>query len=205
MKKCLIIVDVQKDFCEGGSLAVAGSNDIVPIVNALSEKFRKSGNIVVATRELHPAYHTSFASVNQKNPFDKDADGNTFWPDHCVAGTVGAEFHEELDLTGAEIFTKGKDENDHPLSAFAAIHDKKDIWLYDFLNDNGVSEAYVVGLATNYCVKATALDAIESGFRTVIVDDATAGIGQKEETYAHLKAKHTKAKHIEVMTSGEIE
>lgn len=190
MKRALIIVDVQKDFCEGGSLAVTGGNAIVPIINKLTKEFIKKRDIVVASRELHPSNHKSFASVNQKNPFDKDKDGNTYWPDHCVVDTIGAEFHDDLDLHDVEIFTKGKDENDHPFSAFAAIHDKTDKWLYDYLNDNDVNEVYISGLATDYCCKATALDAIESGFRTVIIDEATAAIGSKEEVYRHLKVKH---------------
>ncbi len=186
MKKALIIVDVQKDFCEGGSLAVQGGNSIVPIINSLTENFLKNGDIVVASRELHPSNHKSFASVNKMQPFDKDEEGNTFWPDHCVINTDGAMFHDDLNLNFVNIFTKGKDEIDHPFSAFGAIHDEKDIWLYDFLNENNVNEVYVVGLATDFCVKATAIDAVESGFRTFIIDDATAGIGSKDETYKNL-------------------
>jgi len=198
MKKVLIIVNVQKDFCEGGSLAINGSNAIVPIINFLTKKFLKEGNIVVASRELHPANHSSFASVNNRKPFDKDEEGNIFWPDHCVERTEGAEFHDDLILTGVEIFTN-RNEFDHPFSAFDAIHDKKELWLYDFLNRNDVNEVYIVGLMTDFCVKATALDAIESGFRTVIVDDAIAGIESKEQTYRHLRLKH-----IEVITSEQI-
>lgn len=199
MKKALIIVDVQKDFCEGGNLEVIGGNSIVPIINSLTERFLKNGDIVVASRELHPINHKSFARVNHKSPFDIDQDGVTFWPDHCVVNTTGAEFHDNLNLNQVEIFTKGKDENDHPFSAFGAIHDKKDLWLYDFLNDNDVNEVFIAGLATDFCVKATAMDAIESGFRTVIIDDATVGINPKEETYNQLKIKH-----IEILNSNNI-
>ena len=186
MKRALIIVDVQKDFCEGGSLAVNGGNAIVPIINELKEEFIKNGDIVVASRELHHKYHTSFASVNGVEPFTDDKDGNKLWPDHCVVDTPGSEFHPGLDLFGVDIFTKGQDINDHPMSAFAGIHDKKALWLSDFLTDNRVDEVHIVGLATDFCVKATAIDASDYGFETIIVDKATAGIGPKEDVYKEL-------------------
>ena len=196
MKKALIIVDMQKDFCEGGSLAVNGGNSIVPFINNLKYVFLKEGNLVVASREMHPFNHESFASQNSvlslsrntnrpvvtyKNPFDKDENGNTLWPDHCVVGTHGSEFHDELDLVGVETFTKGKDIYDHPFSAFGAISDKYDLWLNDYLKENDVDEVYVVGLALEFCVKATALDSIESGFKTYVIRNSTSALSKDGE------------------------
>ena len=146
MKKALIIVDMQKDFCEGGSLAVPGGNDIVPVINRIRERFLKGGDFVVAYRELHPISHSAFASVNNKKPFDLNEKYEVLWPDHCVFNTDGCEFHDNLDLTRVEIFTKGKDSSHHPFSAFYGISDKHDIWLYDYLKERGVGTVYVVGL-----------------------------------------------------------
>ena len=184
MKRALIIVDMQKDFCEGGSLAVIGGNAIVPIINKLATDFYITGGIVVASRELHPVGHEAFASLNGKNPFDKDSDGNILWPDHCVVDTTGSEFNDDLDINGFNIFTKGKDSKDHPFSAFTAISDKSDLWLSDFLTENGVEEVYVTGLALEFCVKYTVLDSVEAGFETSVILPATSYLSEvaKEET-----------------------
>lgn len=175
MKKALIIVDMQKDFCEGGSLSVPGGNSIVSVINRIKEKFIKDGDIVVASRELHPMNHTYFASVNDKNSFDLNDNCEVLWPDHCVYNTDGCEFHDDLDLTKVEIFTKGKDVNHHPFSAFYGISDKHDIWLYDYLKENEVGTVYVVGLAMEFCVLETAIDAAKD-FKTYVVLNATSWI-----------------------------
>ena len=176
MKKALVIVDMQKDFCEGGSLEVKGGNSIVPIINELKESFIKDGDIVVASRELHPLFHKSFASVGGKNVYDSDENGNIYWPDHCVVNTSGSDFNNNIDLIGVEIFTKGKDENDHPFSAFAAISDRYDIWLGDFLRNDEVDEVFIVGLAFEFCVCETALDSISEGFKTNVILKASSWI-----------------------------
>ena len=189
MKKVLVIVDMQKDFCEGGSLSVNGGNGIVSSINKLKDEFLKEGNIVVASREMHPSDHKSFASQNDKNPFDKDIDGNTFWPDHCIVGTIGSEFNDNIDLYGVEIFTKGKDIYDHPFSAFGAISDKYDLWLNDYLTDNDVEDVYVVGLALEFCVLETIMDSVKSGFKTSLYLQGTSALTEdgKNETIEKLK------------------
>jgi nicotinamidase/pyrazinamidase len=200
MKRALIIVDVQKDFCEGGSLAVQGGNSIVPTINKLIDKFKNNGEIIIAGRELHPVYHSAFASVANKKPFEKDINDITYWPVHCVVGTNGAEFHDNLNVEDALIFTKGRDVLDHPFSAFAAIGDKSDLWLYDYLHKNKVNEVYVCGLALDYCVADTLKDSIESGFRTILITDACASIDPDVDKLYNM----FKLKHIEIATSNEV-
>lgn len=196
MKRALIVVDVQNDFCEGGNLAVIGGSGIVPVINTLIKQFIANDDVVIATRELHPTNHTAFASVHGEPPsIDKE-----LWPDHCIVGTVGAEFHPDLDLKNVAIFSKGKDANDHPYSAFAAIGDKSDKWLYDYLVDNNVTSVYVCGLALDFCVMFTALDSIENGFYTVIIQDATAAV---QTNMASLQ-KTLKLKFIDIKNSTEI-
>lgn len=175
MKKALIIVDIQKDFCEGGNLAVPGGNSIVKVVNRIKEKFLKDGDIVVASRELHPTDHSAFASNNNKKAFDLNDKSEVLWPDHCIYNTDGCLFHDDLDLNGVEIFTKGKDKSDHPLSAFYGISDKYDIWLLDYLKENEVGTVYIVGLAMEFCVLETAIESSKE-FKTYVVLNATSWI-----------------------------
>lgn len=178
MKKALIIVDMQKDFCEGGSLAVSGGNAIVPIINEMKKKYLIDGNIVVASRDVHPKNHKSFASQNGKNPFDLDDKGNKLWPDHCVVNTKGCEFHDDIDLLGVDIFSKGQDKLNHPFSAFGAFSDRRGLWLEDFLIENEVDEVDIVGLALEYCVCDTALDAVKN-FKTNLLVGATGWLSEE--------------------------
>mgnify|MGYP000975930811 CR=1 FL=1 len=200
MKRVLIIVDVQKDFCEGGALAVQGGNAIVNTINSLISEFEKNGDLVVLTRELHPKDHSIFSTVNGKEPFSILENGETVWPEHCVINTAGAEFHDDLSIDGLDIFTKGKDASDHPLSSFAAISDVKDIWLYNHLVENDVTDVYVCGLALDYCVAETAKDSIASGFRTTVILNATACIGDVHKTVEDLKSNH-----VDIILSTDIQ
>lgn len=151
--KALIIVDVQHDFCPGGALATAGGNDIVPVINKLMEKF----DLVVASKDWHPA---------QTVHFDK-------WPVHCVRGTDGARLHHLLDLKKIEaVLLKGTGNSDDGYSAFEATN----IDLYHWLRQREVTDLYVCGIATEYCVNATATDAVHAGFRTYVVTDAVSAV-----------------------------
>lgn len=151
--KALIIVDVQNDFCPGGALPAPEGDRVVPVINGLMNQFR----IIVASRDTHPP--------NSRH-FDK-------WPVHCVKGTKGAEFHPDLDITKIEKeLQKGTDDKDDGYSAFEATNEN----LYEYLKKNQVTEVYVTGLTTEYCVKNTALDSIGHGFRTYVVTDAIAAV-----------------------------
>ena len=178
--KALIIVDIQNDFTAGGKLAVPGGEDIVALVNALQERFE----LVVATQDWHPSDHKSFASNHEgKTPFDKIMLGGlpqVLWPDHCVQGTPGAEFHPALHLNRIEsIFRKGMDPMIDSYSGFFDNGRKKSTGLAGYLKERMVEKIYVCGLAADYCVYYTAKDAIQSGFTTHLIEDATRPIDQQ--------------------------
>ena len=167
--RALIVVDVQNDFCEGGSLPVSGGTTVASAVTDLlgSDAERGGYRHVVATRDWHTDPGAHFAA---------EPDYVNSWPAHCVAGTKGAEFHPDFDLERVdEVFSKG---------AFAAAYsgfeavDGSDTLLGDWLKARGVEAVDVVGIATDYCVKATALDAAAAGFRTRVLSGLTAGVAE---------------------------
>lgn len=153
----LIIVDVQNDFCPGGALAVKDGDQVVPVINRLAEKF----DVVVASKDWHP----------------KDTAHFKKWPAHCVRNTCGAEFHPDLDAAKIlKVFLKGTGNKDDGYSAFEATSDD----LAHFLKVARVTDVYVAGLATDYCVKATALDAQSKGFTTAVIQDACRAVGERK-------------------------
>lgn len=173
----LLIVDVQNDFLPGGALAVGKGDEIIPVINALQGKF----DFIVATQDFHPADHGSFAANHPgKNIYEEiDLNGlpQTLWPVHCVQGTGGAEFHEELTpLKWKAIFQKGKNPEVDSYSGFFDNARRGDTGLGDFLQKEGIMDVFVTGLAQDYCVKFTALDAVSLGFRTYLITDATKAV-----------------------------
>lgn len=176
-KRALILVDIQNDFCPGGALAVKDGDAIIPLVNQIQPGY----DLVVATQDWHPASHKSFASNNPgKKPGELGELGGqpqVMWPDHCVQGTPGAEFHPALDMTRvARVFRKGMDPEVDSYSGFYDNGKVHATGLGDWLTDQGVDAVDVVGLATDYCVKWTALDARDAGFDTTVIADATRGV-----------------------------
>ena len=186
--KALIVVDIQNDFLPGGALAVDGGDQIISIVNQLMKKF----DIVVATQDWHPVGHGSFASTyNGKKPGDQIALNGLdqiLWPDHCVQGTSGTDFHPTLAVR-AKNFPKGIRKNADSYSGFFD-DDGTPTGLDNYLRDNGVSQVFVCGLATDYCVKCTALDAAKEGFACVVVLDACRGVAEEstESAIAEMRA-----------------
>lgn len=175
--KALIVVDIQNDFLQGGSLAVQGGNEIIPVINSIQEKFE----LVVATQDWHPKGHKSFASQHSnKSVYEKiDLNGieQVLWPDHCVQGTVGAEISSELNQNKIEaIFRKGMNTTIDSYSGFYDNGKLKCTGLGDFLKGRGVKEIFVCGLAADYCVYFTAKDALELGFTSTIIENATKAI-----------------------------
>ena len=175
--KALILVDIQNDFVTGGALEVPQGEEIVPTVNALQKHF----DFIVATQDYHPADHGSFAANHVGKQIGEVTDLNgldqILWPVHCVQGTQGAEFVSSLDMSKVKkIFTKGTDAGIDSYSGFYDNGHKKSTGLADYLKEQGVAEVYVVGLATDYCVKFTALDAVKEGFKTYLIKDATKGV-----------------------------
>lgn len=178
--RALILVDIQNDFCPGGALAVPQGDEVVNVANRAQGSF----DIIVATQDWHPADHASFAANHAgKQPGDViDLDGlqQILWPVHCVQGTPGAEFHPKLKMNRVdEIFRKGEDSRIDSYSGFFDNGHRKATGLNAWLQDKSVHEVYVCGLATDYCVKFTALDAIGLGFRVALIEDACRGVNLK--------------------------
>ncbi len=176
--KALIVVDVQNDFCPGGALPVPWGDEVVPVINRLCTRFP----LVVASQDWHPQNHVSFASNHPgKQVLDVvEVDGQTqvLWPDHCVAGSWGADFHPGLDTRPFRLIVrKGTDPAVDSYSAFRDNRKDRVTGLAGFLRELRVTEVTVVGLATDYCVAATALDAVELGFGTHVFLPACRAVG----------------------------
>jgi nicotinamidase/pyrazinamidase len=170
----LLIVDVQNDFCPGGALAVPQGDEVIPPLNALAERAR----FVVASRDWHPPDHVSFS----------------IWPPHCVAGTPGAELHPALDRTKIDaVDDKGQGQDSPGYSAF------EHTGLADLLREHGVRHLVVGGLATDYCVRASVLDALAAGFRVTVVEDAIRGVevepGDSQRAVDEMRAAGATFKH----------
>ena len=173
--KALLLIDVQNDFMPGGALAVPEGDQIVPIINKIQHKF----DLVLATQDWHPAGHASFASTHGKDIYELiDLNGidQVMWPDHCVQGTKGADFHDDLKLDKIEaIFRKGTNPGIDSYSGFYDNAHLKSTGLSGYLKEKGVTELYFVGLAGDYCVAFSVKDALAEGF-TSLIEDATRAI-----------------------------
>ena len=185
----LIIVDVQNDFCEGGVFQLTGGNAIVAPINALAKRFQT----VVMTQDFHPAGHSSFASQHPgKAPFetvDMPYGSQVLWPDHCVQGTHGADFHPDLQLDAAHlIIRKGCRPELDSYSAFVENDRRTKTGLDGYLHSRGVKRCYVVGIATDFCVAWSAIDAVEHGFETVLLRDLAVEINLDGSLDAQMEA-----------------
>lgn len=183
MKKALIIVDVQNDFCEGGALAVPGASEIIPYINVLTQE--NEYDQIVLTQDWHPAEHKSFASSNGRNVGDTiNLNGvpQFMWPDHCVQGTHGADFHPDLDRSRVtHIVQKGKNPEIDSYSAFQDNNHFVKTGLDDFLKYHDIQLVEIVGLALDYCVKYTCLDAVANGYITCLHFNGTRAVNVKPE------------------------
>jgi len=173
----LIVVDVQNGFCDGGNLAVAGGAQVVPIINRMASAF---ANIVI-TQDWHPAGHASFASAHAGKAAFETTDmfygTQVLWPDHCVQGSHDAELHADLHLPTAQlIIRKGFHAGIDSYSAFTEADRQTHTGLEAYLKQRGIRSVYVVGLATDFCVAWTALDARAAGFETAVLEDACRAI-----------------------------
>lgn len=180
--KALIIVDVQNDFCPGGALAVPKGDEVVPVINRLIDLFP----MIIFTKDWHPEHHYSF----------KEQGG--IWPKHCVRGTWGAELHYNLKRTNDYLVVeKGTYPDEEAYSGFGGTRLEK------VLRERHVGEVYVCGLATDYCVKATALDAQKLGFETFVIIDACRGVNLKKGDVARA-VKEMRKVGIKIITSKEV-
>ena len=161
---CLIVIDVQNDFCPGGSLAVAGGDEVVPVLNRYAEQFAAAGQLVIADRDFHPRRTTHFQE------FGGD------WPVHCVQGTGGAEYHPDLTLPPGTVHVlKGMGAEENAYSVFEGRGTDGQSFR-DLLDRHGIRKLYVGGLATDYCVRHTVLDARKAGIEVVLLLDAVRGV-----------------------------
>jgi len=191
--KALLVVDIQYDFCPGGALAVPDGDAIIPAVNNLIDHF----DVIIQTQDWHPAGHSSFASSHKgKDPFDTiemDYGTQVLWPDHCVQGSKGAEFHNDLNtLKSQVIIRKGFRKAIDSYSTFFENDQETATGLTGYLKQRGITDLYAVGLATDFCVKWSILDGIDEGFTMHIVEDAVKGIdlnGSLDEAWDEMKKK----------------
>ena len=174
--KALLVIDVQNDFCPGGALEVNKGDEIVPGINKIMSEF----DLVVASQDWHPANHGSFASTHNKIPgevIELSGLQQVLWPDHCVENSFGAEFHPDLNTEKFDaVFTKGGDPQVDSYSAFFDNGHLNKTGLDDYLKQKGVNEVYICGLATDYCVKFTSLDAVALRYKTYLLEDLCRGV-----------------------------
>lgn len=168
MTQALIVIDVQNDFCPGGALAVTGGDQIVPGINALMADF----DTVILTQDWHPAGHSSFASQHPGHApldmIDMPYGPQVLWPDHCIQGTDGAAFHPGLDTNGDLIIRKGFRPQIDSYSAFFENDHKTPTGLEGYLRTRGICDLTMVGLATDFCVNYSAVDAAKLGFNVTV-------------------------------------
>ena len=197
-KTALILVDLQNDFCKHGALEVPDGDAVVPIANRLLEKF----DVVVATQDFHPANHGSFAA---NHPWRKpgqviDLEGlpQLLWPIHCVEHSFGAEFVRELHIDKIHhVFPKGTNPNIDSYSGFFDNGHRAETGLGAFLKQENVKQVFVLGLATDYCVKFTALDALGLDFETFLIEDACRGVNlQPNDVKETIELLQNKGVHI---------
>src|SRR5579872_2364389 len=175
-KTALIMVDLQNDFCQGGSLAVPDGDAVIPLANHLQPFF----DLVVATKDWHPKNHMSFASNHPGHTIGDVIEVHGFkqvlWPDHCVQHSHGSEFHPALKQDGIQkIFYKGTDPHIDSYSAFYDNEHMRETRLEDYLKNEGVTDIYIMGLATDYCVRYSCLDASRMNFNIYLIQDACRG------------------------------
>lgn len=181
MSKALVVIDMQYDFIPGGSLAVQGGDEIIPLINQLIQQY----DLVLATQDWHPANHKSFASQHPgMKPFEEtELNGlhQVLWPDHCVQGTHGAEFHQDLDFRKVEaIFRKGMNPEIDSYSGFYDNGHLKNTGLSGYLREKEITEVHFAGLAADYCVHYSIKDALKEGFEVTLIENATRAIYPKQ-------------------------
>lgn len=197
--KALLVIDIQNDFCPGGALAVHDGDTIIPIINQLSQQFEH----IILTQDWHPQGHSSFASVHEgKAPYEviqMSYGSQVLWPDHCIQGTDGADFHSELQATKAQlIIRKGFRKEVDSYSAFYENDHQTATGLAGYLKDSGIDTLYLVGLATDFCVKWSAIDGIQEGFDVYVIKDAVKGIDLNDSVataWAEMEAAGVKIIH----------
>ena len=203
--QALILVDLQNDFLPGGALAVPDGDEVIPVANRLQHRFGR----VIATKDWHPEDHGSFASNHPGREvgdfIELGGQRQVLWPDHCIQGTPGSEFAPGLETSAVEkVFYKGTDSAVDSYSAFFDNAHLRATGLGDYLQETGVDEIYLLGLATDYCVRFTALDALDLGFRVHVVEDGCRGVDLEANDSARALAELREA-GVDLVTSWALQ
>lgn len=188
-KRALLLVDLQNDFCAGGALAVAEGDSTIDVANVLIQAAKLRGDAVIASQDWHPANHGSFASQHGVEPYSQgmlDGLAQTFWPDHCVQNTEGAALHpllaqKEIDA----VFHKGENIKIDSYSAFFDNGHRQKTALDAWLREQTIDELIILGLATDYCVKFTVLDALNLGYTVNVITDGCRGVNIQPQNSAN--------------------
>lgn len=179
MKPALLLIDIQNDFCQGGALEVPMGDEVVDVANSMIERF----NTVLATQDWHPPKHGSFASTHALAPYNViDLHGlpQVLWPDHCIQNSHGAEFHPKLNSANIDcVVQKGTDPKVDSYSGFADNGQRIETELHQTLQTLKIDTLYICGLATDYCVKFTVLDALKRGYSVYLIVDGCRGVNQQ--------------------------
>lgn len=202
--KALLIIDIQNDFLPGGALAVDQGDQVIPIINELQGKF----DLIVGSQDWHPADHGSFAAnhiwTKPYQVIDLDGLEQTLWPIHCVQNSWGANFAKAIQREKWDrIFQKGSNPKVDSYSAFFDNGRREDTGLSSYLKEKGVIDVFICGLATDYCVKFSTLDALSEGFKTTLIADACRGVNISPED-SHQAIEEMKAAGAEVVMSSAL-
>ncbi|PHM74137.1 bifunctional nicotinamidase/pyrazinamidase [Xenorhabdus kozodoii] len=185
MKTALLLIDLQNDFCTGGALAVKESDAVIKVANNVIARCQENNITIIATQDWHPANHLSFAkNSGQKVGELGELNGipQVWWPNHCVQGEFGAALHPLLNQSAIQaIFQKGENPQIDSYSAFFDNDHKSKTRLDDWLTEQNIQRLFVMGIATDYCVKFTVLDALALGYETYVIIDGCRGVNIQEE------------------------
>ncbi len=199
--KALLIIDMQNDFMPGGALEVSRADEIVPTINRLMDLFDN----IYATKDWHPKNHISFASMHNKNVNEEiivNDIAQRLWPDHCIQNTEGAKIVSGININKIDkIFYKGSDEGVDSYSAFFDNNHERSTGLDSFLKERDINDVYLVGVATDYCVKFSALDALRLGFNVYVIKDACMPVDANKENQVLLELEK---KGVQIILSKEI-
>lgn len=205
--KALLLVDLQNDFCKNGALEVKDGDLVISVANSLMEKFKNNGDLIVATKDWHPKNHKSFA-INSNGKIGELGTLNglpqVWWPIHCVEDTCGSEFHSELDSSNIDkIIFKGSNPEIDSYSGFFDNGKLQKTDLDKVLKEKNIDTLYIMGLATDYCVKFTVLDALDLGYHVYLVADGCKGVNLSPNS-SEEAIKEMKLKGASIISSSEI-
>lgn len=205
--RALLLIDLQNDFCKNGALEVKDGDLVIPIANSLIERFKNTGDLILATKDWHPNTHKSFAINSNGNVGELGVLNGlpqVWWPIHCVENTLGSNFHTELDVNSIQItIFKGTNPEIDSYSGFFDNGKLQKTDLDEILKEKDIDTLYIMGLATDFCVKFTVLDALDLGYSVYLVVDGCKGVNLSPDS-SEEAIKEMKLKGAKIITSSEI-